>query len=179
MSPMNRVEAIGIFASIAIMALALVAIRFSTDTTSVLSTTEGESQGAVVVASDNGDGTGLATALEDASSIGGELLDLVVTDVVVGDGRVAKEGDTLTVHYVGRTRNGLEFDNSYNRGAPFSLTLGEGRVIQGWEKGLIGMQAGGKRVLVIPPEMAYGNRQVGPIAPNSILVFVVELLAID
>lgn len=178
MSPMNRVEAIGIFASIVVMALALVVIRFSTnDGTGAIAETDGDTQGAVVVAS--GEPNTLASAIEDAATTNGELKDLVVNDITVGSGPEVKEGDTISVHYIGRTRDGLEFDNSYNRGTPFTLTIGEGRVISGWEQGLLGMQAGGERVLVIPPSMAYGNRQVGPIPPNSILVFVVELLSIN
>ncbi len=75
-------------------------------------------------------------------------------------------------------QDGTEFDSSYNRNTPFSFTVGEGRVIQGWEKGLLGMKVGGQRVLVIPSDMAYGNRQVGPIPPNSVLVFAIELLEV-
>jgi len=84
----------------------------------------------------------------------------------------------VTVHYVGNTDDGVQFDNSYNRGEPLTFTLGEGKVIEGWEEGLLGMKEGGKRALVVPANMAYGSRQVGPIKPNSALVFMVELLEV-
>ena len=73
----------------------------------------------------------------------------------------------------------MKFDSSYERGEPFSFTLGKGTVIEGWEKGLIGMKVGGQRILAIPSAMAYGNRQVGPIPANSPLVFTIELVKIN
>ena len=96
----------------------------------------------------------------------------------IGSGLEVKKGDVLTVHYVGTTQDGVKFDSSYDRGTPFIFTVGKGEVIAGWEEGLVGMRVGGQRILVIPSDMAYGNRQVGPIPPNSPLVFAVELLTI-
>ncbi len=90
----------------------------------------------------------------------------------------AKVGDTVEVHYVGTLTDGTKFDSSRDRNQPFSFTLGENRVIQGWEKGILGMHVGGQRKLTIPPELGYGSRAVGPIPANSTLVFEVELLAI-
>ncbi len=177
MNPLNRVEAVGIFLSIAVMAIALSVIRFKTDILAENSAVVGEVQSAVVAVGQ--DEEALRGALEDASDPSGEIVRLVIDDVRIGGGREAARGDTLTVHYVGTMPDGVKFDSSYDRGEPFTFTVGEGRVIEGWEKGLIGMREGGSRVLVVPPAMAYGNRQVGLIAPNSTLVFAVELLKVE
>jgi peptidylprolyl isomerase len=101
-------------------------------------------------------------------------------DIVKGKGPRAKPGDTLTVHYAGVTfSTGEEFDASWNAGQPFSFPLGGGAVIEGWDKGLVGMRKGGRRMLTIPPEQAYGPGGSPPaIGPNETLVFVVDLLEI-
>jgi FKBP-type peptidyl-prolyl cis-trans isomerase len=100
-----------------------------------------------------------------------------VEDVKVGTGPAVKPGDLITVHYVGTLPGGKEFDSSRPRGQPFTVPVGAGRVIQGWDVGLLGMQAGGVRRLVIPPEEAYGEKGAPPvIPPNATLRFEVELL---
>lgn len=97
-----------------------------------------------------------------------------------GSGEGAKTGNSVTVHYTGTLENGTKFDSSVDRGEPFSLTLGENRVIQGWELGLLGMKTGEKRKLTIPPELGYGSRGAGSlIPPNSTLIFEVEMLGIN
>ncbi len=89
-------------------------------------------------------------------------------------------GDTITVHYVGNLTNGTKFDSSLDRGQPFQVVIGVGQVIQGWDKGIIGMQVGEKRKLFIPADLAYGAQGAGNvIPPNSALVFEVELISID
>ncbi|HEX5401634.1 MAG TPA: FKBP-type peptidyl-prolyl cis-trans isomerase [Pseudonocardiaceae bacterium] len=107
--------------------------------------------------------------------------DLVITDLTVGDGEEAKAGQTVTVHYVGVSHaNGEEFDASWGRGEPFQFPLGGGRVIAGWDQGVAGMKVGGRRQLVIPPHLAYGERGAGGvIAPGATLVFVVDLLGVN
>ena len=101
------------------------------------------------------------------------------TDVKVGTGKTAKAGDHVTVNYRGTLQNGKMFDQSYGR-APFDFTLGQGQVIKGWDEGVAGMKEGGKRKLVIPPDMAYGERGAGrDIPPNATLNFEVELLKVD
>jgi peptidylprolyl isomerase len=107
--------------------------------------------------------------------------DLVVTDLAVGDGPEATPGQTVTVHYVGVSHaNGEEFDSSWNRNEAFSFPLGGGRVIAGWDRGVAGMKVGGRRQLVIPPHLAYGERGAGGvIAPGATLVFVVDLLGVQ
>lgn len=97
-------------------------------------------------------------------------------DLVVGEGVPATAGDTLTVHYIGTLDTGQVFDNSYDRGQPFTFRLGAGTVIQGWDQGVVGMRVGGKRRLTIPPALAYGSRGQSGIPPNSTLHFDIELL---
>lgn len=177
MNLFNKFEAVGIFFSVAVMAVALSLIRFKTDILVQSPAAEGEVQTAVVAVSQSEED--LKDALLSASTAGGELVKLVIDDVKIGTGPGVKEGDTLTVHYIGTTQDGVKFDSSYDRGEPFTYTVGEGKVIEGWEKGLIGMQVGGSRILVIPPSMAYGNRQVGMIPANSPLVFAIDLLKIE
>lgn len=101
---------------------------------------------------------------------------LYVQDVVVGEGARADSGDIVTVHYVGRLPTGRTFDSSRERDRPFEVALGYGRVIQGWDQGIVGMRVGGQRRLVIPPALAYGEDGRGPIPGSSTLVFDVELL---
>jgi peptidylprolyl isomerase len=107
--------------------------------------------------------------------------ELVITDITVGDGEEAKPGQVVTVHYVGVSHaNGEEFDASWGRGEPFRFPLGGGRVIAGWDQGVAGMKVGGRRQLVIPPQLAYGDRGAGGvIAPGATLVFVVDLLGVN
>lgn len=104
--------------------------------------------------------------------------DLVVEEVTVGDGAEARAGDTAVVHYVGVAYStGEEFDASWNRGAPFAFPLGGGKVIAGWDRGVQGMRVGGRRRLIIPPALGYGDRGAGQvIAPGETLIFVVDLL---
>jgi peptidylprolyl isomerase len=104
---------------------------------------------------------------------------LVSEDLVEGGGRELGRGDTADVQYVGVSwSTGREFDSSWDRGAkPFSFPLGGGRVIRGWDDGVVGMRAGGRRVLVIPPDLGYGARGAGnAIGPNETLIFVVDAL---
>ena len=100
---------------------------------------------------------------------------LVMQDLTPGQGAEAKAGDTVQVHYTGRLQDGTVFDTSVGR-SPFQFVLGSGSVIKGWDQGLQGMKVGGKRLLVIPPDLAYGAVDYGPIPANSTLVFEVELL---
>ncbi len=185
MNIFNKFEAIGIFLSIAIMAVALSVIRFNTDTLAEDAGNVTEVGTVVASIQDTKETTadtklqGVKEALMDATTYSGELVKLVIDDVTVGTGALVKNGDTVTVHYQGTLQDGTKFDSSYERGQPFSFKVGEGRVIQGWEKGLIGMQVGGKRILAIPSDMAYGNRQVGPIPPNAPLIFSIELLKVE
>lgn len=105
--------------------------------------------------------------------------DLVTEDLIVGEGNAAAAGDLLEMHYVGVLfDDGSQFDASWDRGDTFSFVLGQGRVIQGWDEGIVGMTEGSRRVLTIPPAQAYGDNSPSPDIPNgSTLVFVVDLVA--
>ncbi|UAL28506.1 FKBP-type peptidyl-prolyl cis-trans isomerase [Nocardioides rotundus] len=104
--------------------------------------------------------------------------ELVIEDLEVGDGEEAGAGSTVSVHYVGVAHStGEEFDASYNRGTPLQFRLGVGQVIEGWDTGVQGMKVGGRRRLVIPPQLGYGDRGAGGvIKPGETLIFVVDLL---
>ena len=104
--------------------------------------------------------------------------ELVIEDLVVGDGAQAKAGDTISAHYVGVAHStGEQFDASWDRGAPLSFRLGVGQVIKGWDEGIVGMLVGGRRKLTIPAALAYGDRGAGAaIKPGEALIFVVDLV---
>ena len=103
--------------------------------------------------------------------------ELKIEDLHMGSGEGAKSGDTVEVHYTGWLIDGTSFDSSHKRNQPFSFKLGEGRVIKGWDQGVVGMKIGGKRKLTIPPHLGYGSRGAGGvIPPNAELIFEVELL---
>ena len=106
--------------------------------------------------------------------------DLEIKDIWEGDGPVAKAGDTVSVHYVGVAfSTGEEFDASWNRGAPLKFQLGVGQVIAGWDQGVQGMKVGGRRQLVIPAHLAYGDRGAGGrIGPGETLIFVCDLVGV-
>ncbi|MGY2001942.1 FKBP-type peptidyl-prolyl cis-trans isomerase [Blastococcus sp. SYSU DS1024] len=125
--------------------------------------------------------TDLSEAPEVPASDEPAPTELVVEDVVVGDGAEAVEGSTVAVKYVGGFyETGEEFDSSWSRGADETLpvTLGAGQVIPGFEQGITGMQVGGRRVIVIPSELGYGEQDRGPIPGGSTLVFVVDLVEV-
>ena len=104
---------------------------------------------------------------------------LLKEDLIVGRGAIAKVGDDVVVHYVGRLADGTQFDSSRARRDPLDFSLGAGDMIKGWDEGLPGMKVGGKRKLTIPPELAYGDQGLaGIIPPQATLVFEVELLSI-
>jgi FKBP-type peptidyl-prolyl cis-trans isomerase len=126
------------------------------------------------VADDTVDNTGptLPTSSHDSHPA-----KLEIEDVVVGQGAEAKVGDAVRVDYVGKLENGTVFDSSIERKTPFAFILGEGKVIKGWEQGVVGMKVGGKRKLTIPPQLGYGAAGSPPnIPPNATLYFDIELL---
>ncbi len=109
-----------------------------------------------------------------------EPTELVVNDIVEGEGPAAKNGDEVTVQYVGALYDGTEFDASWDRGEPFPVTIGSGTVIQGWDEGLVGIKAGGRRELIIPPDLGYGATGQPPTIPaDSTLIFVVDAVSIN
>ncbi len=96
-----------------------------------------------------------------------------------GSGEEVKKNDVIAVHYTGRLEDGTKFDSSLDKGEPLIFTLGTGKVIQGWDLGVLGMKIGEKRQLTIPPELGYGASGIGPIPPNATLIFEIELLSIN
>jgi len=107
------------------------------------------------------------------------MADLIIEDLVIGDGAEAQTGQQVSVHYTGWLADGSKFDSSLDRGRPFGFGLGARQVIPGWEQGVVGMKVGGKRKLTIPPHLAYGDRGFpGAIPPDATLTFEVELLGV-
>ena len=119
---------------------------------------------------------GPAKLLNEISQTG-SISALQVYDTTEGTGDPVVVGDTLTVHYTGVLPDGTVFDSSRTHGEPFTFTIGDGYVIQGWEQGLLGMRVGGQRLIAVPPSLGYGDRAVGNIPANSTLIFDVELLS--
>ena len=105
-------------------------------------------------------------------------LELIIEDLQPGDGKAVVKGALITTQYRGWLEDGSEFDSSYSRGKPFQCVIGSGRVIKGWDQGLMGMQVGGKRKLLVPAHLGYGERTMGSIPPNANLIFEIELLEV-
>lgn len=107
------------------------------------------------------------------------MTELKITDTLEGTGKAAVKGALIICQYEGRLEDGTKFDSSYDHGRPFQFVIGSGRVIKGWDQGLMGMKEGGKRTLHVPSDLAYGERQIGQfIKPHSNLIFHVELLEV-
>lgn len=123
-------------------------------------------------------------ALQAAQELGTKTTNSVTTtpsglryiDVKLGKGAAAKEKETAVVHYTGWLVSGEKFDSSKDRNEPFRFGIGAGQVIKGWDEGVAGMKPGGIRKLIVPPELGYGDRGIGPIPPGATLIFEVELL---
>ncbi len=138
--------------------------------------TSGDSGAAASVGASSGEGSsGVESEVEVVITESG----LQIKDLVVGTGEQARVGAIVSVHYTGWLLDGTKFDSSVDQGTPFEFNLGQRQVIQGWDEGVATMQVGGKRELTIPPELAYGDQQRGPIIkPGSTLVFEIELLEV-
>ena len=129
---------------------------------------------AAAIYMNSGDGGGSSSAGEEITTASG----LKYIDIVPGTGETPSMGQTVTVHYTGTLENGKKFDSSVDKGQPYTFTLGRDPVIQGWVEGLTSMKAGGKRKLIIPPDLAYGATGRPGIPPNATLLFDVELLSV-
>lgn len=162
------------------MAVALYLIQLETNKVIFGRTTQDATVAAsdVVVVEEGDTASERTKAIMKAADDRGNVKSMIIDDIKVGEGAEVKSGDSVLVHYIGTLQDGTEFDNSKKRGEPFEFTVGGGQVIKGWEEGLVGMKTGGQRVLIIPPEKAYGERGVGPIPPNATLVFAIELVEI-
>lgn len=130
-------------------------------------------EGAVVLKGD------APTALADAFSVAGKVDRLVIQDATVGEGTQVVVGSRVAVNYIGMLQNGKTFKSTYEDGEPYRFMVGMGDVIEGWDQGLLGMQAGGKRILVVPPALGYGARSLDGVPPNSTLLFSIELISIN
>jgi peptidylprolyl isomerase len=130
---------------------------------------------------DDGSASAAATKPEVEVPTGPPPNELQIEDIETGDGEEAQAGDQISVQYVGVDyETGEEFDSSWDHGEPFELQLGAGMVIPGWDQGVEGMRVGGRRQLVIPPDLAYGGQGSPPaIGPNATLVFVVDLISVE
>lgn len=117
-------------------------------------------------------------SLDSQATVSSAAAQVVMQDVAVGSGRMAQAGDTVTVNYTGKLQDGTVFDTSLGK-TPYSFVLGTGTVIAGWDQGLMGAQAGTKRILIVPPALAYGPGDYGPIPGNSTLVFEVDVLKVE
>ena len=104
--------------------------------------------------------------------------ELQIIDIREGYGKAVVKGALITTQYTGWLADGSEFDSSRTRGKPFQCVIGTGRVIKGWDQGLMGMRVGGKRKLIVPAHLGYGERNVGSIPPHSDLTFEIELLEV-
>ena len=186
MSPLRKLLAV--FAALAIFATACGEVA------DVASSNEAEAAEDDTTATESTDDTATDTTNTAAAPpVSGEInggkpevvpegdtpLELGIEDLIVGDGAEAQPGDNLAMHYVGVLHdNGEQFDASWDRGETFNFVLGQGQVIRGWDEGIVGMRAGGRRVLSIPAEQAYGTTERGGIPANSALVFVVDLVEV-
>ena len=141
-----------------------------------------------IVAGRGGGSSGGTTSVADVGTkpqvrvpTGAPPTKLVIKDLKTGDGTEAKAGDQVSVQYVGVDyKTGKQFDASWDRGQPFPFQLGSGQVIPGWDQGVVGMKVGGRRELIVPPDLAYGAQGQPPkIGPNATLVFVIDLLSVN
>jgi len=162
-----------IFLLCAVLALAIAGCGDSDDSSS-------ESTGSTSTESTEASSTAKKTKPTVTVPDGEPPKQLEINDLEEGSGAEAKAGDEVTVQYVGvNYKNGKEFDSSWSRSEPFTFGLGAGQVIPGWEQGIEGMKVGGRRELVIPPDLAYGEAGSPPaIGPEETLVFVIDLLSV-
>ena len=174
----NKFELIGGVLSILSMAVALYLVQLETHMAlnAGLPQTASLSDSDVVMV---GGEESRVDAITGGVDSDGNLKNMVIEDVKVGEGRAVLAGDSVSVHYVGTLQDGTEFDNSKKRGKPFDFKVGDGQVIKGWDEGLVGMKVGGQRILVIPSDKAYGDAGFGPIPGGATLVFAIELLEIN
>lgn len=176
MKSLEKNEAIAVFISIVVVAVMFAGLYFFS-TGTVLPIQGGKTE--VVTLPDLDDASALTNVLADAMTPSGKITKLIIEDSSIGDGKEVVLGSTVTVNYIGTLQDGTQFDNSFERGVPYTFVVGEGQVIEGWEKGILGMRGGGERILIIPSSLAYGNRSVGPIPSGATLLFAIQVLSVE
>ena len=162
------------------LALVVVIMFFVLPSLSVFGTPASSGTAASGATINNNTQTATTTTMPNQTNTTPPVTQLIEQDEVIGTGATAVAGDTVTVNYVGSLTDGTVFDASADHGTSgFTFVLGAGNVIKGWDEGIVGMKVGGKRKLIIPASLAYGNQAVGNIIPaNSTLIFEVELLKV-
>ena len=178
----SKFELFGGAVSVGLMALAIYLVQmesvlFSAGQAGEVDIRQNQPAGIIVANSDDVN-KARAEAFIEAVDLKGNLTSMVIDDIKIGTGDEVKSGDTVSVHYVGTLQDGQEFDNSRKRGQTFEFKVGQGQVIKGWDEGVLGMKIGGQRILVIPPDMGYGETGIGPIPGGATLVFAIELFEI-
>lgn len=176
----NRYEMRGIAISIIMVVVAFSVIKLYpaiTDGADADRTSSKEIEVIHITPEEGVDAYSVASALMEGSTRSGRITKLVTQDVVVGAGATAQAGDVVSVSYIGTLEDGTVFDSSEDE--PVTFTLGAGDVIRGWDTGIEGMRVGGKRILIIPASLAYGNIETDTIPKNSTLLFAIELLAVE
>lgn len=175
MTNLSKNEAVALLGAIIVLGITFVGTRFNPF---IVEAPQNGSVATDTVALPNvkTEPTAAYQAIASAVDSRGTVTKLITEDSVIGTGTIARVNDTVTVHYVGMLQDGTEFYNSHTKNDPYTFVLGTGKVIKGWDEGLVGMKVGGTRIVVIPADKAYGNRQVGPIPPNSTLIFSLELM---
>jgi len=176
MIKLNKFEAIGFAVSIAVMSMALFAMRFSDSLGLDRGNLSLQGQSASIIMADGVNGA--SAALSQGMS-GSKVTKLVATDVTIGKGAEVKRGDKVQIDYIATLQNGQEFDNTKKTGESFTFKVGDNKVIKGINEGIVGMKVGGQRILVIPADMAYGKDGYGPIPANATLVYAIELVGIE
>lgn len=172
----SKFEALGIGVSIIAMSVALFVMRTENIDTNIAAGTE--QQAAVVTTADENRDQARANAIVEASD-GSQVTRLIIDDISIGSGAEVAVGDTVTVNYIGTLQNGEQFANTYLSGEPFTFRVGDQQVIDGWNEGVVGMREGGERIIVVPPELAYGRSGSGIIPGNATLVFALELESVE
>ena len=186
MKSFNRKEIIGIGGSVLIMLFALATIHFSPSYLisflpfSRTNTEQGSVSDIIMVDAHGKDQkTALREAVLAGTNASGEVTTLIVSDVIVGTGREVRSGDTVTVDYIGTSRNGAPFANSHISGKRLSFKVGSGEVVKGLERGISGMKEGGTRIIIVPSSLGYGNVIVNSLPANTTLIFSIELHSIE
>lgn len=178
MKSLSRYEIVGIGASLLMLIAVLSAIRYLPP---FFENGPTGSDVIVVDSSSPNQANALASAITAGSDASGNITKLIVDDVQIGTTteRTVRTGDTVTINYIGEVKDGKQFDDTYKTGEPVTFVVGGGEMIEGLERGIVGMKEGGTRVLIVPPQLAYGAEKVGRILPNSSLIFLVELVSIQ